>query len=98
MDKDKFYKKQFNKCCGRKPSVVIWGIQRDKNGIAFDDNAGVDIECKKCGAKLTMRQVIESDEELDELVELAAKEWNGGKKTVLPFSWEFNYQLNKKGK
>lgn len=90
----KDYASKFNKCCGRKPSVITWGIQRDKNGIVFDDHAGVYIECKKCGAKLTMRQAIESDKELDELVELAAKEWNVQKKMVLPFSFEYNWKQN----
>jgi hypothetical protein len=78
------YKYKFDKCCGRKPRVILWDRQQSECGI-WDNNAGVNVQCKKCGAELTVRGVIETDEEMQGIIALAEKEWNGGKKTILPF-------------
>lgn len=91
MKKQKF---KFEKCCGRKPEVIYWDKQQDECGI-WDNNAGINIQCKKCGAELTVRGVIETDEEMERIIKLAAKEWNCGKKTVLPFEISATYKKEK---
>lgn len=85
-------KHNFERCCGRKPDVITWGRQYDKQGRCYDENAGVYVKCKKCGAELTIRSVIEKDEELDELIQIAEKEWNCGKKFVFNQMFERNYK------
>ena len=104
MDKDKFYKNQFKRCCRRKSCITYWDFAKDPlksfaYGGTLGRTVGIIVHCPICGAELSMCAATNgNDNALDRIVELAAKEWNVGKKTILPFSWRFNYQPNKKGK
>ena len=95
MKKD--YESKFEKCCGKKPQIEIWNIQPDGCGANFEHYMGISISCPICGAELTMRKAADSEDELEDVIEAALKEWNVGKKTVIPWSWEYNYKA-KKGK
>ena len=82
--------KRFLKCCGKRPSVAFWNRQKDKQGIAYDENIGVNVRCRKCGAELYIRKVSETDDELEPLIDIAVEQWNVEKAMVLPYFIETN--------
>lgn len=72
--------------------MAILPAQFNAKGVCFNPAQTILVWCNKCKANLSVHIIDGSKEALMAVIDGAVKEWNVGKKVVLPFKIKGNFK------